>query len=404
MYLTEQHIITVNDKRYKDLDRICFLSKNLYNAALYIIKQEFLVSGKWTRYVELSKKMVTENNVDFRALSGSSSQQILMVLDRNLKSYFSSIKAWKRNNKKFTGCPKFPKYKHKTKGRNVFIYSYAQFKHRGEYIYFPKKEGLQPLKTRCKEGTVKQVRFVPKSDCYVIELVYESEVKEQLPDNNRYMSIDLGVNNLASIVMNTSNKAVLVDGKKLKSINQYYNKKKAKIQSQLKKTNGKENSRWLMNLTRKRNNKVKDYLHKASKEIVGMCLEDNITTLIVGYNNGWKQEVDMGKRNNQNFVSIPFETFISMLRYKSERQGLRFVEINESHTSKCSSLDLEEVKHHDSYVGKRVKRGLFRTRDGILLNADINGAYNIMRKVKGDAAMPPYRGFGYNPVKKFINK
>lgn len=404
MYLTEQHIITVNDKRYKDLDRICFLSKNLYNTALYIIKQEFLVSGKWTRYVELSKKMVTENNVDFRALSGSSSQQILMVLDRNLKSYFSSIKAWKRNNKKFTGCPKFPKYKHKTKGRNIFTYSYAQFKHRGEYIYFPKKEGLQPLKTRCKEGTVKQVRFVPKSDCYVIELVYESEVKEQLPDNNRYMSIDLGVNNLASIVTNTSNKTVLIDGKKLKSVNQYYNKKQAKIQSQLKKTNGKENSRRLMNLTRKRRNKVKDYLHKASKEIVSMCLKDNITTLIVGYNNGWKQEVDMGKRNNQNFVSIPFETFISMLRYKSEKQGLRFVEINESHTSKCSSLDLEEVKHHDSYVGKRVKRGLFRTRDGILLNADINGAYNIMRKVKGDAAMPPYRGFGYNPVKKFINK
>lgn len=316
MYLTEQHIITVNDKRYKDLDRICFLSKNLYNAALYIIKQEFLVSGKWIRSTELNKKMVAENNVDFRAMSGSSSQQILMALDKNLKSYFSAIKAWKRDNKKFTGCPKFPKYKHKTKGRNIFTYSYVQFKHRGEYIYFPKKEGLQPLKTRCKEGTVKQIRFVPKADCYVIELV----------------------------------------------------------------------------------------LHKASKEIVSMCLKDNITTLIVGHNDGWKQEVDMGKRNNQNFVSIPFETFISMLRYKSERQGLRFVEINESHTSKCSSLDLEEVKHHDSYIGKRVKRGLFRTKNGILLNADINGAYNIMRKVKGDAAMPPYRGFGYNPVKKFINK
>lgn len=404
MYLTEQHIITVNEKRYKDLDRICFLSKNLYNTALYIIKQEFLVSGKWIRSTELNKKMVAENNVDFRSMSGASSQQILMALDKNLKSYFSAIKAWKRDNKKFTGCPKFPKYKHKTKGRNMFSYSYVQFRHKGEYIYFPKKEGLQPLKTRCKEGTVKQIRFVPKPNCYVIELVYESEVKEQLSDNNRYMSIDLGVNNLASIVTNMSNKAVLVDGKKLKSINQYYNKKKAKIQSQLKKTNGKENSRRLMNLTRKRNNKVKDYLHKASKEVVSMCLKDNITTLIVGHNDGWKQEVSMSKRNNQNFVSIPFETFISMLRYKSERQGLRFVEINESHTSKCSSLDLEEVKHHDSYVGKRVKRGLFRTRDGILLNADINGAYNIMRKVKGDAAMPPYRGFGYNPVKKFINK
>ena len=403
MYLVEQHIISVNDKRYKDLDRICFLSKNFYNAALYEIKQDFLRTGKWIRYTSLDRKLKDEDNFDYRAISAASSQQILMSLDKSLKSYFFAIKAWKRDNKKFTGCPKFPKYKHKTKGRNVFPYSYAQFKHRDNYIFFPKKEGLSPLKTNCKEGSVKQVRFVPKPDCYIIEVVYESKVKEQLPDNNRVMSIDLGVNNLASIVTNVSKKAILIDGRKLKSINQYYNKKKSKIQQQLKKTNGKENSRRLMSLTRKRNNKVKDYLHKASKEIINICLEDNITTLIVGHNDGWKQNTNLGKRNNQNFVSIPFETFISMLRYKSERQGLRFVEVNESHTSKCSSFDLEPVEHHDPYVGKRVKRGLFKTKDGILLNADINGSYNIMRKVKGDAAMPPYTGFGYNPVKKFIN-
>lgn len=403
MYLVEQHIITVNDKRYKDLDRICFLSKNLYNAALYIIKQEFLSTGKWIRAVDLNKKMVAENNIDYRAMSGSSSQQVLMALDKNLKSYFSAIKAWKRDNKKFTGCPKFPKYKHKTKGRNVFSYSYAQFKHRGDFIYFPKKEGLPPLRTNCKEGTVKQIRFVPKSDCYVIEVVYESIVKKQLDDNNRIMSIDLGVNNLASIVTNVSNKPILIDGRRLKSINQYYNKKRSDIQQQLKKVNGKENSRRLMSLTRRRNNKVKDYLHKASKEIINTCLKEDITTLIVGHNDGWKQNVNLGKRNNQNFVSIPFEMFISMLRYKSERQGLRFVEVNESHTSKCSSFDLEPVGHHDTYVGRRVRRGLFRTREGILINADINGSYNIMRKVKGDAVMPLHTGFGYNPVKKFIN-
>lgn len=375
----------------------------MYNAALYEIKQEFLRTGKWIRYTSLDRKLKDEDNFDYRAISAASSQQILMFLDKSLKSYFFAIKAWKRDNKKFTGCPKFPKYKHKTKGRNVFPYSYAQFKHRDNYIFFPKKEGLSPLKTNCKEGSVKQVRFVPKPDCYIIEVVYESKVKEQLPDNNRVMSIDLGVNNLASIVTNVSKKAILIDGRKLKSINQYYNKKKSKIQQQLKKTNGKENSRRLMSLTRKRNNKVKDYLHKASKEIINICLEDNITTLIVGHNDGWKQNTNLGKRNNQNFVSIPFETFISMLRYKSERQGLRFVEVNESHTSKCSSFDLEPVEHHDPYVGKRVKRGLFKTKDGILLNADINGSYNIMRKVKGDAVMPPYTGFGYNPVKKFIN-
>lgn len=403
MYLVEQHIITLNDKRYKMLDHICFLSKNLYNAGLYIIKQEFLSTGKWIRCTDLNKKMVSEDNPDFRAMSGSSSQQVLMRLDNNLKSYFSSIKAWKRDNKKFTGCPKFPKYKDKVKGRNVFTYSYAQIRHKGEYIYFPKKEGLSPLKTRCKEGSVKQVRIIPGQGCYVIELIYESSCKEQKIDNNRVMSIDLGINNLASIVTNISNKSVLIDGKRLKSINQYYNKKRSCLQSKLEKVNGKKNSRRLMSLTRKRNNKVKDYLHKASKEIIDICIEDNITTLIVGHNDGWKQEVNIGKRNNQNFVYIPFDNFISMLKYKSERQGLRFIIVNESHTSKCSSYDLEEICHHDNYVGKRVKRGLFKTKEGIFLNADINGGYNIMRKVKGDAVMPPYIGLGYNPVKKFIN-
>lgn len=185
---------------------------------------------------ELNKKMVAENNIDYKAMSGSSSQQVLIALDKNLKSYFSAIKSWKRDNKKFTGCPKFPRYKHKTKGRNIFSYSYAQFKHKGNFIFFPKKEGLSPLKTNCKEGSVKQVRFIPKADCYSIEVVYESSVKEQLPDNNRIMSIDLGVNNLASIVTNTNNKPVLIDGRKLKSINQYYNKKRSKIQQQLKKS------------------------------------------------------------------------------------------------------------------------------------------------------------------------
>lgn len=254
MYLVEQHIITINDKRYKDLDRICFLSKNLYNAALYIIKQEFLSTGKWIRDVDLNKKMVAENNIDYRAMSGSSSQQVLMALDKNLKSYFSAIKAWKRDNKKFTGCPKFPKYKHKTKGRNVFSYSYAQFKHRGGFIYFPKKEGLPPLRTNCKEGTVKQIRFVPKSDCYVIEVVYESIVKKQLDDNNRIMSIDLGVNNLASIVTNVSDKPILIDGRRLKSINQYYNKKKVRYSKTIKE------SKW------KRKFETVDVLNKKEKQ------------------------------------------------------------------------------------------------------------------------------------------
>lgn len=393
MRLVEQHIIKKNDSRYKNIDHVCFLSKNLYNAALYVIKQNFLVTGKWIRCGELNKHFISENNIDFRALSGSSAQQVLMTLDNNLKSYFKAIKAWKRDNKKFTGCPKFPAYRHKTDGRNIFSYSYAQFKHRNGMIFFPKKEGFAPLKTNCEEGSVKQVRFVPKCGCYVIELVYEVPNVDENHDNGKYMSIDLGVNNLAACVTNVDNKSFIINGKKLKSINQYYNKKRSKLQAY-----GKYKTKRLERLTLKRNNKVKDYMHKASKKIIAECNKKNITTLIVGHNDGWKQKVNTGKRNNQNFVGIPFDTFISMLRYKSERQGLRFILINESHTSKCSSLDMEVVGHHDTYIGKRVKRGLFRSKDGMLLNADINGAYNIMRKAKGDAVMPPYTGLGYNPV------
>lgn len=403
MYLVEQYIISVNDKRYKDLDRICFLSKNLYNAALYTIKQEFLCTGKWIRAGELNKKMVAENNIDYRAMSGSSSQQVLMALDKNLKSYFSAIKSWKRDNKKFTGCPKFPRYKHKTKGRNVFSYSYAQFKHKGNFIFFPKKEGLSPLKTNCKEGSVKQVRFVPKSDCYVIEVVYESSVREQLPDNNRIMSIDLGVNNLASIVTNTNNKPVLIDGRKLKSINQYYNKKRSKIQQQLKKVNGKKNSRRLMSLTRKRNNKVKDYLHKASRILVNHVVSNGINTIIIGHNKCWKQEINIGKRNNQNFVSIPFNVFISMISYKATLEGINVKIVEESYTSKCSFLDNERICKHESYEGRRIKRGLFKTSSGSIINADINGAFNIIRKSEKESfdvtMLPKGRGFWWNPVR-----
>ena len=216
MYLVEQHIIRKGDARYKQIDHVCYLSKNLYNAALYTIKQEFLNSGKWIRYAALNKMMVASNNVDYRAMSGSSSQQVLMGLDNNLKSYFSSIKAWKRDNKKFTGCPKFPRYKDKTQGRNKFQYSYAQFKHRDGMLYFPKKEHFPPLKTNAPQDTVKQVRFIPNIGYYAIEVVYEFIPTEQLPDNGKVMAIDLGVNNLAACVINVNNEVILIDGRKLK--------------------------------------------------------------------------------------------------------------------------------------------------------------------------------------------
>lgn len=399
MKLVEQHIITKNHPSYKKLDEACFKSKNLYNAALYTLKKEFQVSGKWIRYNELEKIFKTTNNSDYRNLTIGSSQQTLMLLDRNVKSYFSSIKEWKRNPKKFFGCPKFPKYLDKTKGRFILIYTYSQFGFKNGYITFPKKEGISPLKTKCKKEDIKQVRVIPKSGRYVIEVVYEvPDVSSK--EEGETLAIDLGVNNLATITGRNLKSPIIINGRPLKAINQYYNKKLAKIKSSLEKNHRKKSSKRINTLTLKRNNKIKDYMHKASKKIVEIAEANNVSKIVVGKNDGWKQNVNIGKKNNQNFVSIPYDTmFIQMLKYKLQMKGSALIEINESYTSKCSSIDLEPICKHESYVGERIKRGLFKSKNGILINSDVNGSWNILRKESGDVNLLSSIGLGLNPIK-----
>lgn len=403
MILSEQHQITKSSPLYKVLDRCCFLSKNLYNAGLYVIKQEFLKTGRWIRYYELNRLL--KDSVDYRALSSASSQQVLMLLDKNVKSYFHSIKSWKRDKLKFLGCPKFPKYKHKTEGRNVLSYTYQQVSVKGNFIHFPKKEGIPPLRTKVSNESIKQVRIVPRHWGYQVEVLYEVADVKPLDSFRGSMGIDLGVNNLAACGTDRSDLSpLLINGRPLKSINQYYNKKLAKLKSDLERNHGNKRSHRISRLTRKRNNKIKDYMHKSSKYIVSYCKANEIDRIVVGKNDGWKQEVNLGRRNNQNFVGIPFEMFIGMLKYKSERQGLTFIEVDESYTSDCSSLDLESIGKHETYVGKRIKRGLFRTGSGSLINADVNAALNILRNGTPDAVMPGSIGFVANPVKVHLNE
>lgn len=399
--LIERHIITRKHKNYKFLDSMCFKSKNLYNSALYIIKQEFINNGRWIRYNELNKILKETNQFDYRAITNNSAQQILMLLDSNLKSYFQSIKSWKRDNKKFLGCPQFPKYKNKETGRNIFVYTYVQLGYKYNHITFPKLECLLPLKTKIPKEQIKQVRIIPQTSCYIIEVVYEIQEIIKENKNNNWLAIDLGLNNLATCISNNIKNGFIINGKPLKSINQYYNKKKAKLQSQLKKNHNKFISKRIGKLTLKRNNKINDYLHKTSKKIIDKCLENNINNIVIGKNDGWKQEVSIGKRNNQNFVQIPFENFIQKIAYKAKLKGLEVNIINESYTSKCSSLDLESIEKHEQYLGKRIRRGLFKTYEGKLINADVNGALNILRKqVADDVLMEPIcRGLAHNPIK-----
>ena len=302
-----------------------------------------------------------------------------MLLDKNIKSYFGLLNKWKKDKKSLSGCPKFPAYKHKTKGRNIIIFTENQARINNGVISFPKKSGLENITTKIS-GTIKQVRIIPQSGCYVIEVVYEKEQKVSNKNDN-FLSIDLGVNNLATCITNVNNDSFIINGRELKSINQYYNKKKANIQSQLEKNHNRKWSNRLTRLNNKHNNKINDYLHKCSRIVVDYCVKNDISNVIVGKNVGWKQNINIGKKNNQNFVQIPHAKLIYMIRYKLEDYGILLKENEESYTSKCSALDLEDLKKQDSYLGRRVKRGLFISSEGVKINADVNGAINILRKV-----------------------
>lgn len=373
MQRVERHIVIGN----KNLDELCFLSKNLYNYANYLIRQEFTQNNKLLSEYELTTKLAKEKQADYIALPAQTSQQVIKILFKNWKSFFKLCK----KKDKLKGRPKMPKYKHKEKGRNISVFTSQQCKLKDGYIHFPKKANIEPLRT--KVSNVCQVRIIPQCSCHVIEVVYEKEcIKTSGLEPDSYLSIDLGLNNLVTSYDSLNHKIFIVNGKTLKSINQYFNKKKAYLMSFI-------GSRGISNrigkLILKRNCKVNDYLHKTSRFIVDYCVDNHIETIVIGNNKDWKQNCNMGKRNNQNFVSIPFEKLISQIQYKAEEVGIKVVITEEGYTSKIDHYAGEKMCHHDTYMGKRIKRGLFRSSTGKVLNADLNGAIGILRKVVGES-------------------
>ena len=380
MQRVEKHIIKFD----KNIDHLCYLSKNLYNYVTYIIRQEFTSKGTIPKEYDLVKKLRRENQPDFRALPSATSGQIIKVIFLNWKSFFKSIKAYKKNPSKFKGRPKLPKYKHKEKGRNVVIFNGSnQVRLKDGYIYLPQKVNIQPIKTTIPNGTkINQVRFIPKPNCFVIEIVYEKQKKEYELTPNTYISIDLGLNNLATVYDQKNNTSFIINGKPLKSINQYFNKKRAELMSYI---GDRGISNRIKKLTLDRNNKIDTYIHTASRRIVDYCIENKISNIIIGNNKDWKQNINIGKKNNQSFVSIPFEKLISQIQYKGEEVGINVKVTEESYTSKIDHYALEPMKKREKYLGKRVKRGLFKSSTGLILNADLNGAIGILRKEVGES-------------------
>ena len=380
MILTERHIIKQSNSLYNELDNLCFLSKNLYNSALYTVRQFYFTNKKYFNWIKINNQFVSEKQQDYYALPCKVSQQTLKMVDQNMKSFFNAIKA--KNSK-----PKLPKYLDKIKGRFVVTYTNQAISKKAlQNGYIELSKTNIKLKTNVKN--VKQVRIVPRNNFIVVEILYE--VKSKLHNNSKetYCGIDFGLNNLITCSFQNDS-PLIMNGKPLKSINWHYNKEKSRLQSLL--DNGKKTSKKIQNITLKRNNRINDYLHKTTKIFVNYLVSKKINNVVIGYNKEWKQGINIGRVNNQNFVQIPYYKLLNMLTYKCEMEGISVIVTEESYTSKCSFLDDEDICKHEEYVGKRIKRGLYKASDGRLINADVNGALNILKKVIGK--------FEYNSIK-----
>lgn len=387
---TETHIIKESHPIYNWILEECSRSRNLYNKTLFIYRQAFtgnhdkiedfksiIRHDKFISSFELVKQMAKLKDEDYYTMTKKNSgTQVVCQVDRTMKSWFASLKAYKKDPSKFGGRPRIPSYKKKDE-LNCLIYTYCDAKLQKDGTINLRRDIKLPIHTNLKN--FQQIRLVPKVGFIQVEIIYNKEITDSSLDKTRAIGIDLGLNNLMAITSNIGNVSNLVNGRPLKSINQYYNKRKAYLTSLLEK--GKlKTSKQLRKLEMKRICKIKDYLHKTSRRIVELMEQNNIGTCFIGHNNGWKNEVEMGKKNNQNFVSIPYSLLINMLRYKIEEKGGVLIELNEAYTSKCSFLDNEQVCKHETYKGKRVKRGLFLSGNNKALNADINGSLNILKR------------------------
>jgi putative transposase len=380
-YRTEIHCIKKGHHLFTYCNETCFKAKNLYNHANYLIRQQLFYLEIFLPYdgKEHSLYFQTKNHETYKALPAQTAEGVLKKLEDNWHAFFASMKEWKAAPSRFRGMPRPPKYKERN-GRFTAFFTNQQCTVKDGYLHFPKTRLC--LETKIT-GPVVEVRITPEGNRYKIEIVHDHVVPTVISTEPRKIaSIDLGLNNLVTMVDNIGDTPIVINGRIAKSMNQYYNKKKARLMSRVG-DKGTSNRLWTLSL--KRDHKIHDQMHKVSRFVVTWCIEHEIDTLVVGKNNEWKQEIDLGRKNNQNFVSIPFESLIKKLVYKCEDAGIQFVETEESYTSKCSFIDNESIEHHDVYLGKRVKRGLFRTATGITINADVNGSYNILRKAFPDA-------------------
>jgi putative transposase len=399
MQLVEQHVLRDTDPRYPAIDRAAFASKNLYNAANYVVRQAFIHEGVYLNVAAVYHQI--KEHEAYCALPRKVSNDVLRQLDRDWRGFFAARDAWKADPSQFLARPRLPRYKDKQHGRNLLIYDLQAISltglRRGEVI--PSQLGIS---IPTKHTTVKQARIVPRKGYYVVEVVYERELVPAAVNPALHAGVDIGLNNLATIASDKPGFVPrIVNGRPVKSINQFYNKRKAELQQKLGTTG---TTKQMERLTANRTRQIAHYLHTASRRLIDLLVAEGIGTLVIGKNPLWKQNGRMGKRGNQNFVQVPHARFIEMLTYKAELVGIQVRITEESYTSKASFLDADPLPVYGAadipaFSGKRVKRGLYRAADGRHINADVNGSYNIIRKVLPEAFGKGIAGAAVHPVR-----
>ena len=399
MYLTQKNHLRVDKKTYKILRTLTHLSKSLYNLTLYTVKQHYELNGTFLPYVKAYH--LVKDSEPYKLLPSQAAQQTMKIVERNFRSFFHVLNERKKGNYNRPVRP--PKYLPKD-DHFILILPYQSFRIKGDKIIlslgrnFAKKYGVKHLEFTLPKNVrghrIKEVRILPRYNAlwFEVEYVYEVEPEMRELDYSKYLAIDLGLDNFATCV-STTGTAFIIEGRGMKSFNRWWNREKARLQSQYDGQNIKFGKKmaWLL---KRRKNVINDFMNKAISYIVRYCLENRIGNIVIGELKGIKQNGNLGKRNNQNFQFIPYGLFKRKLKAKCERYGVNYIEVDEAYTSKVNALALEPIERREKYLGSRVKRGLFQSSTGVLINADVNGALNILRKVAGDSPVRVIAGSG----------
>ena len=392
MYLTvKQQVKHLSKEDYRSIKELCHIAKNLTNQAIYNIRQHYFAEGKYLNYEKNYALLKSSDN--YRTLNSNMAQQILKEVDGSFKSFFGLLKKATQGKHALKDC-RLPRYLPKV-GYTTLVIGFVRLK--GNKLILPYSNSFKKTHKAVEitippillDKKVKEIRIIPKADArfFEIQYIYETECIQRNLNTTNALALDLGINNLVTGV-SSKGETFIIDGRRLKSINQWFNKKNARLQSIKDKQHfGKKTTNRQKALARRRNNRINDYMNKTARRVIDYCIDHDIGTLVVGYNETFQKDSNIGRRNNQTFVNIPYGKLIDKLEYLCELNGIIVVMQEESYTSKASFWDKDVIPVYKSddteeyhFSGKRIHRGQYRTASGQVLNADVNGALNIMRK------------------------